>query len=42
MSHQDESPAIYNLTPLLIKGGSAVTASALATLMNHATQIDRE
>ena len=42
MTHQDECPAINDLTALLIEHGPAAMASALATLMNHAMQIERE
>jgi transposase-like protein len=42
MTHQDECPAIDDLTALLIEHGPAAMASALATLMNHAMQIERE
>jgi putative transposase len=42
MTHQDECPAIDELTALLVENGPAAMASALATLMNHAMQIDRE
>ena len=42
MTHQDECPAINDLTALLIEHGPAAMASALATLMNHAIQIERE
>ena len=42
MPHQDECPAIDDLTALLIEHGPAAMASALATLMNHAMQIERE
>ena len=33
MTHQDECPAINDLTALLIEHGPAAMASALATLM---------
>ena len=42
MTHQDECPVIDDLTALLIEHGAAAMASALATLMNHAMQIERE
>jgi transposase-like protein len=42
MTHQDECPAIDDLTALLIEHGPAAMATALATLMNHAMQIERE
>jgi len=42
MTHQDECPAIDELTALLIEHGPAAMATALATLMNHAMQIERE
>lgn len=42
MTHQEECPAIDDLTALLIEHGPAAMASALATLMNHAMQIERE
>ena len=42
MTHQDECPAIDDLTALLIEHSPAAMASALATLMNHAMQIERE
>ena len=42
MTHQDECPAINDLTALLIEHGPAAMASALATLMNHAMQIECE
>jgi len=42
MTHQDECPAINDLTALLIEHGPSAMASALATLMNHAMQIERE
>ncbi len=42
MPHQDECPAIDDLTALLIEHGPAAMASALTTLMNHAMQIERE
>jgi putative transposase len=42
MTHQDECPVIDDLTALLIEHGPAAMASALATLMNHAMQIERE
>ena len=42
MTHQDEYPAINDLTALLIEHGPAAMASALAMLMNHAMQIERE
>ena len=42
MTHQDECPAIDDLTALLIEHGPAAMATALATLMNHALQIERE
>jgi putative transposase len=42
MTHQDECPAIDDLTALLIEHGPAAMASALSTLMNHAMQIERE
>ncbi|MCE2725708.1 MAG: transposase [Planctomycetaceae bacterium] len=42
MTHQDECPAINDLTALLIEHGPAAMASALGTLMNHAMQIERE
>ena len=42
MTHQDECPAINDLTALLIEHGPTAMASALATLMNHAMQIERE
>jgi putative transposase len=42
MTHQGECPAINDLTALLIEHGPAAMASALATLMNHAMQIERE
>jgi transposase-like protein len=42
MTHHDECPAIDDLTALLIEHGPAAMASALATLMNHAMQIERE
>ena len=38
MTHQDECPAIDDLTALLIEHGPAAMASALATLMNHASE----
>jgi hypothetical protein len=41
-THQDECPAINDLTALLIEHGPAAMASALATLMIHAMQIQRE
>jgi hypothetical protein len=42
MTHQDQCPAIVDLTALLIEHGPAAMASALATLMNHAMQIERD
>ena len=42
MTHQDECPAINDLTALLIELGPTAMASALATLMNHAMQIECE
>jgi len=42
MTHQDECPAINDLTALLIEHGPAAMASARATLMNHAMQIERK
>ncbi len=42
MTHQDECPAIDDLTALLIEHGPAAMASALATLLNDAMQIERE
>ena len=39
MTHQDECPAIDDLTALPIEHGPAAMASALATLMTHALQI---
>ena len=42
MTHQDECPAINDLTALLIEHGPAAMAAALATLMNHAMQIECE
>jgi len=42
MAHQDGCPAIDDLAALLIEHGPAAMASALATLMDHAMQIERE
>ena len=42
MTHQDECPAISDLTALLIEHGPEAMATALTTLMNHAMQIERE
>jgi lipoprotein NlpI len=42
MTHQDECPAMNDLTALLIAHGPAAMASALASLMIHAIQIERE
>ena len=42
MTHQDECPLINDLTALLIGHGPSAMASALATLMNHAMQVERE
>ena len=36
MTHQDECPAMNDLTALLIAHGPAAMASALASLMIHA------
>ena len=42
MTHQEECPVLDDLTALLIEHGPSAMASALATLMNHAMQIERE
>ena len=42
MTHQDECPAIDDLTALLIEHGPAAMDSALAALKNHAMQLDLE
>jgi len=42
MTHQDECRAMNDLTALLIEHGPAAMASALATLLNHAMQIERQ
>lgn len=42
MTHQDDCAVIDDLTALLIEHGTAAMASALATLMHHAMQIERE
>jgi putative transposase len=42
MTHQDECLAIDDLAALLIEHGPAAMAAALAALMNHAMQIERE
>jgi hypothetical protein len=40
MTHQDECPAINDLTALLIEHGPAACGTALATLLNHAVYIE--
>ena len=42
MTHQEECTVLDDLTNLLIEHGPSAMASALATLMNHAMQIERE
>ena len=42
MTHQEECTVLDDLTDLLIEHGPSAMASALATLMNHAMQIERE
>jgi putative transposase len=42
MTHQEECTVLDDLTDLLIEYGPSAMASALATLMNHAMQIERE
>jgi hypothetical protein len=42
MTHQDECPVLNDLTAPVIEHGPAAIASALATLMNHAMQIERD
>jgi len=42
MTYQDEYPVMDDLTVLLIERGRAAMDSALATLMSHAMQIERE
>jgi putative transposase len=42
MTHQDECPAINDLTALLIEHGPDAFSTALATFLNHAMHIERE
>jgi transposase-like protein len=42
MTHQDVCPAFDDLMNVIIDHGPAAMATALATLMNHAMQIERE
>ena len=42
MTHQEENPVVYHVMTLLIEHGPAAMASAFATIMNLAMQIERQ
>jgi mannitol/fructose-specific phosphotransferase system IIA component (Ntr-type) len=42
MTHQEENPVVDHVMTLLIEHGPAAMASAFATIMNLAMQIERQ